>query len=186
VNFSSIQPIVLVGGRSSRFGRDKLRVPLAGGWLVDLPITALREVFGSRVAAVGDCDPTVAARADLHIRDRYPGAGPLGGIAAAIETSGLDVFVLPGDASAVSPALVRDILAVSDNPALAIIAQTTRPEPCIGLYRIASLSHLRQQLAGSRSLHDAIPPARLRLVQIDPRLAANINTPGDLAAPGSP
>ena len=46
-----IQPIVLVGGSSRRFGRDKLREPVAGpdgsvGWLVDRPIAALRGVFG--------------------------------------------------------------------------------------------------------------------------------------------
>ena len=39
----------------------------------------------------------VAARADLHLPDRYPGVGPAGGILAALEQSPGDVFVLAGD-----------------------------------------------------------------------------------------
>ena len=58
-----IQPVVLVGGKSRRFGRDKLREPIGESraeWLVDRPIRALREVFGARVAVVGECDADVA------------------------------------------------------------------------------------------------------------------------------
>src|SRR5262245_59553696 len=79
------QPIVLVGGKSTRFGRDKLREVVGDGWLVDRPIAALREVFGARVAVVGECDDEVAQRGDRVITDRFPGVGPIGGIVSALE-----------------------------------------------------------------------------------------------------
>ncbi len=82
---ASIQPIVLVGGSSRRFGRDKLREPLGGGWLVDRPIAALREVFGGHVRLVGACHPEVARRGDGVIPDSHPGTGPVGGIVSALE-----------------------------------------------------------------------------------------------------
>ncbi len=180
----SIQPIVLVGGASTRFGRDKLREPVGGGWLVDRPIAVLREVFGARVAAVGNCDPRVAARADRHVADRYPGTGPLGGIAAAIEEFGADVFVLAGDMPVVTADVVRAILVAgaADPDAWAVLARSDRPEPCIGLYRRACLAALKAQLAGHRSLRGVVPDARMRLVPIDAGAAINANTPDALRA----
>jgi molybdopterin-guanine dinucleotide biosynthesis protein A len=88
-SLDKIQPVVLVGGKSRRFGRDKLKevVGAGGVWLVDRPIGALRAVFGARVAVVGECDAGVAARADMVIEDTRPGVGPIGGILSALEAS---------------------------------------------------------------------------------------------------
>lgn len=182
---TSPHPIILAGGKSRRFGRDKLREPYESGWLIDRPIAALCAVFGPCVAIVGDCDAAVAARADRHIPDRYPAQGPVGGILTAIESTGRDIFVLPGDCPAISAPAIRTILSCADHhpAALAILAQTSRIEPCIGLYRRGSAEALRAALAGTRALHDAIPAAHLVLVPIPPDQAVNINTPGDLAPP---
>ena len=83
---ASVQPIVLVGGKSRRFGRDKLREPWGsdGRVLVQYPIEALRGVFGRRVKLVGACDPTVEQLADGVIADLHPGVGPMGGIVSAL------------------------------------------------------------------------------------------------------
>ena len=180
----AVQPIVLVGGASRRFGRDKLREPVGAGWLVDRPIAALREVFGPRVAAVGDCGADVAARADRHIADRYPGKGPLGGVVAAMEEFAADVFVLPGDVPAITAQVVRAILcaAANDLSAWAVIAGADRPEPCIGIYRLAGLETLKGRLVGRLALIDAIPGERKTLVCVNPAVVANANTPADLRA----
>ncbi len=177
-----VHPIVLVGGRSTRFGRDKLREPMGDGWVVDRPIAALREVFGPVVAAVGECDPAVAARADRMIRDRYPGAGPIGGIVSALEEHPA-VFVSAGDMPKLTPAGVRAILnaAREDPAAWAVLARSDRPEPCVGVYRNTALPTLARRLGEGRlSLHDALPPERVRWVAFDPSLLANVNTPADL------
>jgi molybdenum cofactor guanylyltransferase len=185
-----IQPIVLVGGRSSRFGRDKLREPVPGRsdqQLVDRPIAALREVFGPRVALVGECHVDVRSRADFVLDDPYPGVGPAGGILAALEHTGGAVFVLPGDSPGITPATVRAILAAAEeNPeAWAVVAATARAEseaglhiePCIGVYRPGAAATMRAALgAGCRSLYAMIPPDQRGTVEIPSIAAANINT----------
>ncbi len=182
-----VQPIVLVGGRSRRFGRDKLRevVGREDGrdvWLVDRAIGALRAVFGRCVLLVGECDPLVAARGDAVLTEAQRGAGPVGGIVAALERHA-EVFVLPGDLPAVTPAVMREILAAAQGSprAWAVLARTDRLEPCVGVYRAAALATLRERLvSGRRSLHDALAPGHVVVVDMDGAALANANTPGDL------
>ena len=187
----SIQPVVLVGGRSRRFGRDKLREPLGADgaeWLVDRPIRALREVFGARVAVVGECHADVAARADLQLRDDYPGMGPAGGILAALEQSAGDVFVLAGDLPDITASAIRAIVdvasAVKARDAWVIMAEADGLQPVIALYRQAVRRHLEERLrSGVRSLHDLAPADRLVVVPINRELVRNVNTTEELSKP---
>lgn len=190
-----IQPIVLVGGKSRRFGRDKLVEPVSGELLVQRPIQALRAVFGARVALVGGCAPQVAQLGDLVIPDHYPGRGPIGGILSALEFRAADsaqpssVFVLSGDLLNADPALVRAVVdrAAAVPSAAAVLAHTTRgTEPCIGIYRQSCVNVLRDSIATDTI---ASPPLRALLqrliveaVVIDDLKAMNINRPGDLDA----
>jgi molybdopterin-guanine dinucleotide biosynthesis protein A len=161
-------------------------VPLGDGWLVDRPIAALREVFGARVGLVGECDPAVAARADRVFPDRYPGLGPAGGILSALEATRGAVFVLAGDLPDITSGAIGAILAfaAARPQAWAVLGQTDRIEPCIGLYRAACTDLLRARIttgAGGR-LWDLIDPKHLGRVRIPPGEAVNINEPGHLAA----
>jgi molybdopterin-guanine dinucleotide biosynthesis protein A len=184
--FPGIQPIVLVGGRSRRFGRDKLRQPMEDGtWLVDRPIAVLRAVFGPRVAVVGECDAAVAARADLVIADTHPGVGPIGGVLSALEATKCEVFVLAGDLPLITVDAVRTVLCAAESlpSALAVLATTDgiRVEPCIGVYRTDAMTHLhRRLLAGQPSLFDAVPANLASKVRVDGLAASNVNRPEDL------
>jgi molybdopterin-guanine dinucleotide biosynthesis protein A len=178
----SITPIVLVGGKSRRFGRDKLREPVGSGWLVDRPIAALREAFGGRVVTVGDCDRAVAVRADAHLPDRYPGAGPIGGIVSAIEAFGTDVFVLAGDLPRVTADVVRAVLSGANDSALVVCGG--EGQPCVALYRRAGLERLRRQMAASGRLADVFAREEVRAIDVDLRLIANANTPASLRDAG--
>lgn len=178
-----ILPIVLAGGRSRRFGRDKLREPWGDGWLVDRPIAALRSVFGARVTLVGPCDPEVRARADGALEDQLRGAGPGSGIASAMAQHQGPVFVLSGDLPLVTSAVVEAILdAAGQVPAVdAVLARSDRPEPTIGLYRIGALPDLRRYVAAPiRPLADLLPAERAHWVAIDRRALTNANAPSDL------
>ncbi|MBL9148882.1 MAG: molybdenum cofactor guanylyltransferase [Phycisphaerae bacterium] len=182
----AILPVVLVGGRSSRFGRDKLREPLGHDeWLVDRPIAALRAAFGPRVVLVGACNAEIRLRGDDWLDEEGPAArGPAAGIAAALRR-GSDVFVLAGDLPSVTEAVVELVLDVAaQHPdALAALARTDRVEPCVGLYRRAALPFLDACLEDPRgALMRAIPEARLALVDVDPTHLRNVNRPEDLAA----
>lgn len=192
--FPNCTPIVLVGGRSVRFGRNKLLEPLPGGggggegaseFIVDRPIVALRAVFGPRVALVGRCDPAVASRADTLITDPLDDRGPLSGIVTALRTARSDIFVLAGDLPLIEAAIVRAVMAASQSApfALAVLAHSGHLEPCIGLYRFAALDALTTHLeSGRRSLHNALDPAIVHSVPVPPRLCLNINHLHDLSA----
>lgn len=184
---ASIQPVVLVGGKSSRFGRDKLREPYPAGGppLVQRPINALRSVFGERVKLVGGCHADLLALADGVIRDDHPGVGPVGGIVSALEATTGAVFVLAGDMPGVTGADVERVLAAAerDGDAWAVLATTDHPHPCFGLYRPGALATLRARLdAGEYRLTDALPAGRVCLVPCPARAVANINRPADLGS----
>ena len=184
-----IHPIVLVGGKSVRFGRDKLREPLSGPheWLVDCSVRALREVFGARVTLVGDCHPDVAARGDDHVADRYPAVGPGGGILTALEYTGGDVFVLAGDLPYVTASGVRAVLAAASahetdatdaTAPLVVLAESNGVHPCFGLYRYAVRGALADRLQiGRGSLYDLVPSTRRLLVPVTAVETTNLNTP---------
>lgn len=182
VNLDTIQPVILVGGKSRRFGRDKLREPIGGISLVSKPIEALRAVFGPRVALVGECDSAVAALGDLVLPDPYPGVGPAGGILAALEHASGPVFVLSGDLPSITPGAVRTILnsMLENTGAHAYLGQTDRPQPCIAVYRRSAVEAIREAMSTGRGLHRAIGEQDRVLVPIDPDAAYNVNRPGDL------
>ncbi len=179
---ATIQPIVLVGGKSRRFGRDKLREPwgVERTMLVEHPLRALRAVFGPRVNIVGECHSSIVSLADGVIEDTHPGIGPMGGIVSALRSCAGPVFVLAGDMPGFTAADVRGILRVARirRGALAVLAATDRPHPCAGLYAPAALPLLLERLRRhSFALSDAIPGELVRRVSVPPASAANINTP---------
>lgn len=189
----SLQPIVLVGGRSRRFGRDKLlepwRGPAGGERLVDQPRLTLRAVFGVRagVWAVGDCDPAVAARFDRAIPDEFPGAGPIGGIVTALRAATAarrsGVLALSGDLPRMDADTVRALLAAAARTpgAGCVVARTDRVQPCIAVYRSSAEGVLRAAIAaGTRSLADALRGIERVEVPISDAAARNANAPGDL------
>lgn len=181
-----LQPIVLVGGRSRRFGRDKLREPfrgsLGGTWLIDQPILALRAVFRNRIWTVGNAAPEITRRGDRHLPDRWPGAGPLGGILTALRESPDDILVLSGDLPAITDRHIRLIVAAARRHPRhdAVIGQTAGPEPCIGIYRRSAVPVLALRLQkGDFSLLGALDALRVAHVDLPPEAAINANRPED-------
>lgn len=179
-----IQPIVLVGGRSRRFGRDKLREPWGneGHALVSFPIEALRAVFGRRVRLVGMCDTEVLPYADGVIPDLYPGIGPIGGIASALSNTAGPVFVLAGDMPGFRPADIAELLiAAEQHPgAHAVWAWTDRPHPCAGVYSQHALPALEECISsGAYALVRALQPSVVLGVLVSAEAARNVNLPED-------
>lgn len=182
---ASVQPIVLVGGKSRRFGRDKLREPWGepGNVLVQRPIEVLRAIFGPRVKLVGDCDPSILPLADGVIIDEHPGVGPIGGIVSALKRGPGSVFVLAGDMPNVSTGEVLRILCAAEHApnALAALATTDRIHPCAGIYFQAALPCLlRQLLQGVFRLTAALPNHTTIAVPWSIRSAANVNAMSEL------
>ncbi|CAG0973364.1 molybdenum cofactor guanylyltransferase [Phycisphaerales bacterium] len=179
----SIQPIVLVGGKSTRFGRDKLVEPWNGKLLAQHPIDCLREVFGPRVKLVGHCNPVIVALADGVIPDAHPGLGPIGGIASALAQCDGPIFVLAGDMPGFSPSDIRRVARAAEcaGELTAVWAVTDRPHPCAGVYLPAAGLILKSRIEqGRHQLTDTLPKDSVGLVPVSRDTVANVNFPDDL------
>lgn len=82
----SIEGFVLAGGESTRMGREKALLEL-GGMPMIVRTARLVERVAGRVTIVGTPEKYEPLRLRA-IRDEWTGAGPLGGIAAALRASG--------------------------------------------------------------------------------------------------
>jgi molybdopterin-guanine dinucleotide biosynthesis protein A len=90
--------VVLCGGSSRRMGVDKATMSLGGSPLADRAVAALRRSGVSEVLTVGGDGARLAGLADGHLLDRYPGEGPLGGVAtAALARPGRTLVVVACD-----------------------------------------------------------------------------------------
>lgn len=72
---------VLAGGQSSRMGRDKALIELAGKPLIEHAVIKLKRVCAD--VAISSSNPLLGAHAPL-ISDVHPGCGPIGGMEAAL------------------------------------------------------------------------------------------------------
>ena len=104
--------IVLGGGRSSRFGRDKLAEPFGGEPLLWRPIRAVASVCREVVLVLApempipDLPPDVASIVRVA-RDPEPFGGPLVGMAAGLAVAtGRWVVVVAGDQPGLRPELL--------------------------------------------------------------------------------
>ncbi len=103
--------IVLAGGRSRRFGGDKLKARLADGRSV------LAHAVAGAAAVADEVVVVIASGADrpdglpgsvVLVHDPEPDGGPLMGLAAGLETvSGEIVLVVGGDMPALEPSVLR-------------------------------------------------------------------------------
>lgn len=94
----SLAAIILAGGASSRMGRDKASLTLAGGeTLLERTLAASRSAGASALVVAGEAPP--AAAADVtYVREDPPRSGPVPALDAALEQVTAEyVLVLPCD-----------------------------------------------------------------------------------------
>ncbi len=163
--------IVLAGGRSTRFGADKLAATYRGQPLLHHALRRLGEVCGEVVLVVAPGAPMPALPDGVDVRmvhDAREGEGPLAGVLAGLEGVMTDLAVIAGgDMPELSPAVIGEMLRMAaDAPADAVALQDGdrfRPLPCV--VRTSPARAIAGDLlaAGERSL-------RALLSRLDPRL----------------
>jgi molybdopterin-guanine dinucleotide biosynthesis protein A len=178
--------MVLAGGRSRRFGRDKALASLGPKPLIAWVVEALGR--GADLVAVnGPAElggtlglPVVADAPDMPAG---PLAGVLGGLAWAESLGFTHLFTAPCD----TPFLPADLgarLKSEIGDRLVAAAKAERAHPLVALWSVAGAGPLRQRAASERQ------PAMMQTVLDlgvfvdfpDERVFANINTPEDMAA----
>ncbi len=191
MKLSHVEGAVLVGGGSTRMGRDKATLPYRGTPL------------GLRVAnALGACLARVrfvarpGEQPELGLEcivDRHEQRAPLVGIAAALAAAEASaVLVAACDLPEIDPRVLLALLALAPAEGGADVVAPLGPrgaEPLLAIYRPRLLPELERRIAKGELalqalLRDAntvfVPEADLRA--LDPELASlrNLNRPEDL------
>ncbi|HLJ48882.1 MAG TPA: molybdenum cofactor guanylyltransferase [Bryobacteraceae bacterium] len=174
---------VLVGGKSSRMGRDKALLPFGGKVLAQHIATLVQAAAGSSTL-IGD--PERYAVLGYPVRaDLYPRCGPIGGIATALRITTADWnLVVACDMPALTAAVLNIMLQKLDQTDADCIVPTgiSGPEPVCAVYHRRSLPHLEQAMRDGRlKMREVILDLKPELVPVpDPTVFANLNTPDDL------
>jgi molybdopterin-guanine dinucleotide biosynthesis protein A len=110
--------IVLAGGASTRFGRDKLAVPFRGAPLLHHAVRALSGVCDELlvVLAPGAPEPSLPAGVTVGFaRDAEEGLGPLAGLRAGLAAAAAPLaLVAGGDMPELAGPVLRELLRVAE------------------------------------------------------------------------
>jgi molybdopterin-guanine dinucleotide biosynthesis protein A len=167
--------ILLAGGRSSRFGGDKLAAPYRGRPLIDHAVLALLEIATEvlvLVPPVGDVPLTMDLAKSRHvrlIRDPEPFGGPLVAVLAGLERAAESLAIVAGaDMPSLGLPVLGAMLRALDNSEHALVALDFRGrvQPLPLAVRVGSATPLVTRLLGTgerslRSLLTAGGAARL-------------------------
>jgi molybdopterin-guanine dinucleotide biosynthesis protein A len=183
--------IVLAGGASSRMGRDKTALRLAGLTLLHRAVDTVRRA-GGRALVIGPPRPAEALGFAAQIDDASlgPPAGPLRALCCGLEAAGGTAIVLACDVPLVPPGLLRALLEALPEWD-AVVPQ------CDGTRHVLAAAYGPQTLAagldartrGEASLRAILPSLRVNFFGEDdlrpwggPGILLNVNTPEDLEA----
>jgi molybdenum cofactor guanylyltransferase len=187
---------VLAGGRSSRFGRDKLAEPYRGRPLLQHPVSRLVELCDEVIVVLApdDEEPSMPAGTRVaFVRDAVEGDGPLRGLAAGLEATNAEWALLAGgDMPHLQPAVLQEMLRASEETdADAVVLSdggVARPLPCVLKTAPALAATATLLPVGRRSLRDllaAIPTVVVdepTWTDLDPdrRTLIDVDEPADL------
>jgi len=179
-----ISSVILCGGRSSRMGRDKARLPWNGTELLD-DIAGRLSVLG-KVFLSADRESRFSGKPYPVVEDRYPNCGPLGGICSALPVCGTPLlFVVSCDMPFVTGEVGRKLQGSMDRDDAAVVPRESdgRIHPLCAVYRKDALPMLLERLqAGNLRMRDALRCLRTVYVPAadlpgGSRVLCNINTP---------
>lgn len=180
--------VVLAGGRSRRFGRDKAVEPVDGVAMAARVAAALRAAGAVDVVAVGgDVDRLVALGLTVW-PDDAPGEGPLGGIVTALARAGAAghtvAVVVPCDLPWLDALTVTAVVAalVATSAAVAMGVTDRGPEPLVAAWRVAEAGPALAAAfgAGERAVHRALGPLAVAEVPVAATAVRNVNQEADL------
>ena len=181
--------VILVGGRSRRYGRNKALELFQGERLIDRRVRTIRALF-SEVLVIAN-EPELYLHLDVTIvRDVIPGKGPLGGIyTGLVFAQGKKVFVTACDMPFVQPALIRRMVQLAGDFDVVVPQKEEGLEPLHAIYSPRCLPHTKTMLDRGElqviSFFPAVKVYRLsseEIGQLDPEGLSffNINTPDDM------
>lgn len=178
--------VILAGGQSKRMGTDKMKLTVEGETLLARTVKRFSTVF-PRVLVSTASPERYPELGDIRVYDRYPGAGPLAGLHAALSAAGEDVFLVGGDMPYASPEKAMRLAALcGDAEACVLLDADGRWEPLFGYYRDSVLEKAEALLnAGQNRMAGLLSGLNVREVRLAElgegaeNLLRNLNKPED-------
>ena len=202
---AAVSGIVLAGGRSSRFGSDKLAARYGESSLLELAVSALETMCSEVIVVLAPGDERALPHRGANgvpverAVDSEPFGGPLVGLLAGLEAAREPLAaVAGGDMPSLSPEVMRLLvraLAASDgsrDAAVLVQRGEMRPLPCVVRNGAATQAARRLLGDGERSLMALIRSMSAEYVQesdwrpLDPTAATlrDVDRPEDLEETG--
>jgi molybdenum cofactor guanylyltransferase len=195
-----IEAYILIGGRSSRLGRDKAFVDIDGKTLAQRALNTIRESgIASKITFVAGSQTQFAIEALTldapFIFDMVEGRGPLGGIHAALSYAQTEwIFLLACDYPFISPDLPRFLAGCISDEFGAIVPEQLdgRLQPLCAFYKVKEARAVIDELIHTQRVPppmcEIVDALTLRIVRhIDyshldgpDHFFLNLNTPDDL------
>lgn len=194
MNARRVSAVILAGGRSTRFGRDKLAEPVAGRPLLQHAIEAVTPLATEvLVVAAPDANPALPAGVTL-VHDAIAYEGPLAGLLTGLRAAREPVvLVVGGDMPTLVAAVIESMLRGLDAPDVdAVILEAdgrARPLPMVVRRERALAAAERLVGSGERRL-GALPEdlvtrilaeATWRAIDPEGRSVRDIDRPADLS-----
>jgi molybdopterin-guanine dinucleotide biosynthesis protein A len=189
--FPNVAAFVLAGGASERMGQDKALLELGGEPMV-IRAARLAQPYVASVVVVAPQGRYTQLSLNV-LPDRWPGAGPLGGIATAlVSTSAKWNLVLGCDLPYLTPEWVAWLVSHAlESPAQAVVPESRRGlEPMAAMYHRSCSAALAAAVErGVRRVTEGLSEiwfervSALQWRELDPTgaLFENMNTPEDYA-----
>lgn len=185
---SRVTGVVLAGGRSSRFGRDKALLELHGETLLARAVRTLGSIAGE-VLVLGPAERTNQAPGVRVIPDQRPGDGPLPALATALrEMRGERMIAVATDMPFLNTNLLGHLLDQSAGFDVVVPYVAGRTQQLHAVYARSCLPAIETQLARDDLKIDRFFATVRTLVIDEPEIATidpeflsfrNVNTEAD-------
>jgi len=196
-----IDAFILIGGQSSRMGRDKALVRLGGKTLAERALSTVRAAlpdgratFVARNAAQFGIEAIIAGAP--FVFDLIEGRGPLGGLHTALSYARTEwIFVMACDYPFVTPELIELLRSQIADEFGAVVPEQAdgRLQPLCAFYNVMAARPIVEEIIERPRvpppMHEIVDRLNSRVVsyseyselEVSSGLFANINTPDDLA-----
>ena len=193
MNEVGVTAIVLAGGRSRRFGRDKLMEPLSGRPLLEHAIAAVEPVAMETIVVMAADESRIVPGGTIVVRDSTSFEGPLVGLLTGLRRAQyLIALVVGGDMPTMVPSVLGMLIDRLEDPSVeaVVLEHDGRERPLPGAMRVELALSVAERLVAAgerrlRALYQALPTAVIdepawRDLDPDGRTMRDIDTPADL------
>jgi molybdopterin-guanine dinucleotide biosynthesis protein A len=187
--FKNVTGLILLGGKSSRYGSNKALVEIEGVRLVDRVAGVMKSIFHRVILLTNTPEEYTDLRLPM-VEDLIMGLGPMGGIYTGLMAMPDETgFLVACDMPFLSGKLIRHMVEVRDDFDTVVPRMDWMLEPLHALYSKKCIPVIREAIeerqyqiakcfAGMRVRY--VDEEELRLCDPDLRSFFNINKPQDL------